>query len=84
MSKTSVFCGVALAISWITGCAMNQMTSSGPGLSGKLTLTGSSTMAPMMIEIGKQFEDQHPLVRIDVQTGGSSRGIRDVRNGAAD
>jgi phosphate transport system substrate-binding protein len=54
------------------------------GLSGKLTLTGSSTVAPLAAEIAKRFEDEHPEVRIDVQTGGSSRGIADALSGVAD
>ncbi|MFZ1746669.1 MAG: phosphate ABC transporter substrate-binding protein [Nitrospirales bacterium] len=50
----------------------------------KLVITGSSTMAPLVAEIGKRFETRHPGIRIDVQTGGSSRGIADVINGVAD
>jgi len=53
-------------------------------LSGKLTLTGSSTVAPLVAEIAKRFEAEHPGVRIDVQTGGSGRGIADARSGLAD
>jgi phosphate transport system substrate-binding protein len=53
-------------------------------LTGKLVITGSSTVAPLMTEMGKQFERHHAKVRIDVQTGGSSRGIADVRQGLAD
>ena len=53
-------------------------------LSGQLTLTGSSTVAPLAAEIGKRFESLHPGVRVDVQTGGSSRGIADARRGSAD
>ena len=55
-----------------------------PMLFGKLTITGSSTVAPLAAEIAARFEEQHPGVRIDVQTGGSSRGISDVQSGAAD
>jgi len=51
---------------------------------GKLVITGSSTMAPLVAEIGKRFEAQHPGTRVDVQTGGSSRGLADVMNGLAD
>jgi phosphate transport system substrate-binding protein len=50
----------------------------------KLVLTGSSTIAPLVAEVGKRFEKQNPGVRVDVQTGGSSRGIGDVRSGLAD
>jgi len=50
----------------------------------RITLTGSSTVAPLAAEIARRFEAAHPDVRIDVQTGGSSRGIADVRAGRAD
>lgn len=50
----------------------------------RLTLTGSSTMAPLVLEIAKRYEQKHPNLRIDVQTGGSSRGINDTRMGLAD
>ncbi len=50
----------------------------------RLVLTGSSTVAPLVTEIAKRFESLNPNVRIDVQTGGSSRGINDVRAGIID
>ena len=50
----------------------------------RLVLTGSSTVAPLALEIAKRYEKLHPGVRIDVQTGGSSRGINDTRRGLAD
>ena len=49
-----------------------------------LILTGSSTVAPLAAEIAKRYESEHPGVRIDVQTGGSSRGIADARSKVAD
>lgn len=50
----------------------------------RLTLTGSSTVAPLALEIGKRFEKSHPGVRVEVQTGGSTRGVIDARSGLAD
>lgn len=50
----------------------------------KLSLTGSSTVAPLALEIAKRFEQNNKGVRIDVQTGGSGRGLADARSGAAD
>jgi len=50
----------------------------------RLVLTGSSTVAPLALEIGKRFEGENPGVRVDVQSGGSSRGINDARSGLAD
>jgi len=49
----------------------------------KLVLTGSSTVAPLVSELAKSFEKAHPGTRIDVQTGGSSRGVTDARTGVA-
>lgn len=49
-----------------------------------LTLTGASTIAPLVSELGKKFEQENPGIRIDVQTGGSARGLADARQGLAD
>lgn len=54
------------------------------GATDRLVITGSSTIAPLAAEIAKRFEQQNPGVRIDVQTGGSSRGVTDARSGLAD
>jgi phosphate transport system substrate-binding protein len=50
----------------------------------RIVMTGSSTLAPLVLEMGKRFEKQNPGLRVDVQTGGSSRGVADVRAGLAD
>lgn len=77
-SQTSRFLQALFAIALL--CA------AGPTRAAETTivLTGSSTVAPLMAEVGKRFEESHPNVRIDVQTGGSSRGVRDARAGLAD
>jgi phosphate transport system substrate-binding protein len=49
----------------------------------KIVITGSSTVAPLVLEIAKRFEKQNRDVRIDVQTGGSGKGIADARSGLA-
>lgn len=68
---------LALALT-VAGCG------GGGPLDEKLVVTGSSTVAPLMGEIAKRFEALHPGVRVDVQTGGSSRGVADARSGLAD
>ncbi len=50
----------------------------------RLIVTGSSTAAPLVSDIAKRFEQSQPDIRIDIQTGGSSRGITDAGNGLAD
>lgn len=71
----------------LTGCGLDRQASASAStheLSGDLQLTGSSTIAPLAAEIGKRFEALHPAVRINIQTGGSSRGIADAKTGLAD
>ncbi|MCU7934931.1 MAG: phosphate ABC transporter substrate-binding protein [Candidatus Thiodiazotropha sp. (ex Dulcina madagascariensis)] len=50
----------------------------------RLLATGSSTVAPVMAELARKYEQAHPGARIDVQTGGSSRGVADMINGLCD
>ncbi len=50
----------------------------------RLIITGSSTVAPIVADAAARYEALHPEVRIDVQTGGSSRGITDALSGLAD
>lgn len=40
-------------------------------------MTGSSTIPLLAAELGKRYEKEHPGVRVDVQSGGSGRGIAD-------
>lgn len=67
-----------LIAAWLAGCRGSG------GNERTLVLTGSSTVAPLASEIAKRFEESHPGVRVDVQTGGSSRGVNDALSGAAD
>ena len=47
-------------------------------------ITGSSTVAPVVADVAKRYENAHPGTRIEVQSGGSSRGISDASTGVAD
>jgi phosphate transport system substrate-binding protein len=65
--------------------AVERLPAKGPvPASGKLLITGSNTMAPMMVAVGKRFSATRPGVQIEVQTGGSGRGIDDAMKGKAD
>lgn len=78
-------CAVVLAALAMAGCGSRtgaRTEANDP--SGRLVLTGASTIAPLAAELARRFESLHPRVRIDVQTGGSSRGIMDARDGTAD
>lgn len=84
MNLPRTFIFLLISIIAMTGCRWNEAKVGKGELVGKLTITGSSTVAPVVAEIAKRFEDLHPGVRIDVQTGGSGKGIADARIGVAD
>lgn len=53
-------------------------------LAGALEITGSSTITPMLLEIGGQFTRLHPDVKLHISAGGSGRGISDSRAAKSD
>jgi phosphate transport system substrate-binding protein len=56
----------------------------GSPLSGTLTITGSATMARMLSMLAEDFQEVHPAVRVEVNQGGSSRGIDALKSGRCD
>lgn len=70
--------GLALLVASVPALAASD------GQRERLVLTGSSTIAPLAADLAQRFEQLHPDVEIDVQSGGSSRGMADARNGLAD
>jgi phosphate transport system substrate-binding protein len=49
-----------------------------------LVVTGSSTIYPLVTDIARRFEQLNPGVSIDVRSGGSGKGIADLRAGVSD
>ena len=82
MSRRLVSIGKSLVSVFI--CFAIGMPLSADAAQKKLVLTGSSTVAPLAAELGKRFEQLNPGVQVDVQSGGSSRGVNDARVGLAD
>jgi phosphate transport system substrate-binding protein len=66
-----------IAVLLVTACGKREAVDT-------VTVTGSSTIAPLVADAAKRYEKSHPGVRIEVQSGGSSRGIADVVSGMAD
>ncbi|MCA8960199.1 MAG: phosphate ABC transporter substrate-binding protein [Planctomycetes bacterium] len=75
---------VRVCLAWIAVSAVLVASGCSPHTSDPVVLTGSSTIAPMASDIAREFERRHPGTRVDVQTGGSSRGLSDARKGTAD
>ncbi len=47
----------------------------------RIIVSGSSTIGPLLREVARRYERDHSNVRVDIQTGGSARGLSDVRRG---
>lgn len=54
------------------------------GVSGKITLAGSTSVAPVMDKIKDAYEKLNPDVTIEIQESGSSAGIQSATEGAVD
>lgn len=66
---------LSLSLGWTTGVSARQQHP------GKLTVSGSSTMAPLVAEMARRYEHKHPHVSIKVLASSSGRGLSDARNG---
>ena len=65
-------------------CLLSQACSQSTENEGRLVLTGSSTVAQLMFGIAERYQIDHPKVTIEIQTGGSNKGIEDVRQSTND
>jgi len=78
---------VALLVGMVAAAGCGSESVAGRSLASEsvsVTLTGSSTIAPLVQAAAEAYEATHPDVRINVQTGGSSRGIADAVKGLND
>jgi phosphate transport system substrate-binding protein len=78
--RIAILVSVGLAVGFLDMSCSRRQDRSGH----QLVLTGSSTIAPLALEIAKRYEKAHEGLRVDVQSGGTSRGITDVRQSLAD
>ena len=53
-------------------------------LSGSISLAGSTTVQPLAEKLSEAFGTQYPQVKIDVQGGGSSVGVKSAGQGTVD
>lgn len=87
------FAMIGIALTGLSGCRpsdkkLNGTPADAPEsnelIGTELRISGSSTIAPLILEIAQRFEQQHPGITVDVQTGGSGKGIADVRTGISE
>lgn len=55
-----------------------------PSLSGQLSVAGSTSVQPLAEKLASAFEAANPQVKIDVQGGGSSVGVKSAGDGTVD
>ncbi|MDD5748154.1 MAG: phosphate ABC transporter substrate-binding protein [Actinomycetota bacterium] len=63
---------------FLSGCGVGSSGSS--ALKGKIKISGSTTLLPIAQEAAIEFSEKNPGVRIEVQGGGSSVGISQLRS----
>jgi len=77
-----------ILIGAFAGCAKEEASSpvSGPqaGLSGSISVVGSTSVAPHAQKIADAFMAQNKGVKVDVQGVGSTAGVKAANEGAAD
>ncbi len=68
----------------LVGCSdLNPVVTNTP-LVGKLTFAGSTTVQPLVYELGNIFQENNPEILLEIAAGGSKVGIQAVHDGAVD
>lgn len=78
-----------LLIGAFTGCAPaaqepSATEPSASGVSGSITVNGSTSVQPLAEELAKEFTGKNPDATIDIQGGGSGVGIKSATDGVVD
>lgn len=66
----------------LTGCGGNDAGES--GLSGKVTVSGSSALLPLAKDAAQKFKAKNDQVSITLNAGGSGTGLKQVSEGSVD
>lgn len=74
-------CSAAFAFASLMPPLAGAQTSSG---TRPLVVTGSSTVYPLITDIARRFEGLNPGITIDIRSGGSGKGIADLRSQGSD
>lgn len=82
----SIFALLALLTGAAAGCggAKKEAGKTGDtGLAGQITVAGSTSVQPLAQELASTFTDNNPGVKINVNGGGSSAGVKAASENAA-
>ncbi|MCQ2968878.1 MAG: phosphate ABC transporter substrate-binding protein [Clostridium sp.] len=64
-----------------TGCGNNSSSSDA---TAKITVSGSTSVGPLMEKIAEKYEEENSNISIEINQTGSSAGIKDVMNGISE
>jgi phosphate transport system substrate-binding protein len=76
--------GAALVALALTACSSNPTNTGSGELSGKVTIDGSSTVAPLSEAAAELFSDEQPQVKVSVGTSGTGGGFEKFCAGETD
>ena len=69
----------------LTGCQKNNSSANNTsGSSGTITISGSTSVQPLAQILADEFNNENPDIKIDIQAGGSSTGIRNAATKVTD
>ncbi|MBQ8374816.1 MAG: substrate-binding domain-containing protein [Clostridia bacterium] len=77
----------AIVLASITGVSFAALTACGgdeTGAENVVTLSGSTSVQPLMLKLAAAFEEQNAGVDIQVSGGGSGQGVSDAQKGTVD
>jgi len=58
--------------------------SAGTGLQGTISVSGAFALYPLTVKWSRNFQQEHPQVRINVSAGGAGKGMADALAGSVD
>ena len=75
-----------LLVGSLVGCSAGGASNSGSGSSdsSKITISGSTSVGPLMEKVQEIYEEENSNVTLEIQQNGSGAGIKDVIGGVSE
>ncbi|MDH7479214.1 MAG: phosphate ABC transporter substrate-binding protein [Syntrophomonadaceae bacterium] len=83
IKKAAFFAVGLLLLGLVAGCGSRPGNQALPPAAAKVTVAGSTSVQPFSELLAERFMAGHPDIRVEVQGGGSSAGIKAAQEGAA-
>ena len=84
LTKVIISLVAVAAMTMFVGCNNKTEVKGDPGLTGKITMSGSTTVLPIAQACAEEFMNINPNVNISVRGGGSSIGVKDIMAGTVE